>query len=895
MKSRVGICKSPLGGVKRLFVLPLAVSVLLCPELAPAASVQALFDLSSTSGGPFPSDRFTVPDASQNTDIRIALPKPDCAANPSDCADIDQLNELDGFNLSPRISIPFDGTIDLSTANSASILLVNLGSALPGGDPAGHVSGVDQVVWDPSRTTLHVESDEQLAQHTRYAVLVTKDVLDSSGKAVKASTAFLNFVDEKITGSTGDPALDTYRTVLRNALEELDFSGIVRKGQIIAASVFTTLSASANLEKVRDQIKANTPPPADFQLGPSGTRTVFPRSALTGLVFNRQMTANPGAPLSPMTINLAALDVIPGSIGSIALGKYTAPEYRVHPGEFIPQVGTRSGSPLVQGTAEITFLLVLPSAPKPALGYPVVIYGHGGNTNKSSAFFIASKMAEHGIATIAIDGPGSGFGPMSTYTITLTDLTSLVVRSGGRGMDQDADGRIDEGEGFSPAAPRAMLGLGRGDGNRQWCAEHMGLVRVIEVGVDVDADGSPDLDPSRIYYVGSSAGGRQGAIFLAIEPNVRAGVLNVPSGSAEDRLSASRVSLGRGLQRRTPSLINSPGVVSVDGVALAPQTPPFFNENLPLRRGAAYSAVLEGGAVQNVQSPLVNGVLGAMEIQQAVERAEWGHQGASSIVFASFLRRHPLSGVPAKSVIVQFPYGDRVIPNPSTTALLLGGDLADRATFFRSDLAFPSGNPIPIPANPTLYPHTFLQLFPNPALTARALQAQEQIASFFTLDGPDHALDPSDGSQISDPDPQGPIFEVPIVQPLPVGMNFPGSPAPSAQFIGTEPGKAGISETPQATGPRMEPIVGLPQPNPLNPSAAMTIHLPGPASVRSAVYDARGRLVRTLASGERFPAGITQMRWDGRNQAGTTAAAGVYFIRFDSGEFHATRKMVVLR
>ena len=609
-------------------LLPMVVSMVVpfCSTPSHAASVHALFDLSAPSGGPFPTNRFTTPDANQITGLRVALPKPDCTVAPSDCADLDLLNELDGFNLSPRLSIPFDGLIDLSTAVSANILLVSLGGTLRGGDPGGHVSGVDQVVWDPAALTLHVESDEQLEQHTRYALVVTKGVLDPRGKSVKAAKQFADFVDETITESTGDPALDTYRTALRDALTELDSGGIVSKGHVVAAAVFTTLSASANLEKMRDHIKAGTPAPANFQIGPGGTRTVFARTALTGFVFNRQMSTNPATPLSPMTINLAGFDVIPSAVGSIAFGKYTAPDYRIHPGEFIPQVGTLSGIPGVQGTTEITFLLVLPSGPRPPLGYPVVIYGHGGNTNKSSGIFIAAKMAEHGMATIAIDGPGGGFGPLSKYTLTFTDADSLAFPSGGRGLDQDGDGRIDEGEGFNPAPPRAMVGGGRGDGNRQWAAEHMQLVRVIEVGADVDADGSPDLDPSRIYYVGASAGGRQGTIFLAVEPNVRAGVFNVPSGSVEDRLTSSRITLARVLQRRTPSLINAPGVVSVDGVSLAPQTPPYFNENLPLRQGAPFSVVLESEATQIIRSPVVNDVPGAMEIQQALERAEWGHQ-----------------------------------------------------------------------------------------------------------------------------------------------------------------------------------------------------------------------------------------------------------------------------
>ena len=67
------------------------------------------------AGQPFPSNLYTVRDHKQATDLRVNLPKPDCAARPTDCADIDVLNGLDGFNIQPRISIPFSGAIDLST------------------------------------------------------------------------------------------------------------------------------------------------------------------------------------------------------------------------------------------------------------------------------------------------------------------------------------------------------------------------------------------------------------------------------------------------------------------------------------------------------------------------------------------------------------------------------------------------------------------------------------------------------------------------------------------------------------------------------------------------------------------------------------------------------------
>ena len=157
----------------------------LSPSAASGSVVEAGFDLSTPHASPFPSDRFTVADSSHLTGLRVNLPRPDCQARPSDCEDVDVINELDGFNLQPRLSIPFDGAIDVTTVTSQAVFLLRLGSPLLAGDPVGKVIvGINQVVWDVATNTLHAESDEFLDQHTRYALIVTRGVLDPSGAPV---------------------------------------------------------------------------------------------------------------------------------------------------------------------------------------------------------------------------------------------------------------------------------------------------------------------------------------------------------------------------------------------------------------------------------------------------------------------------------------------------------------------------------------------------------------------------------------------------------------------------------------------------------------------------------------------------------------------------------------
>ncbi len=296
-------------------------------------SVHALFDLSASSTVPFPTDWFTVADSSHNTGRRINLPLPDCETRRSDCENVAVLNALDGFNLQPRLSVPFSGSIDAKSVTSDTIFLLSLGSTLrdQGHMPRGMVVGINQVVWDTFTTTLHVESDALLAQHTRFALIVTRGVRDESGAPVEASEAFRQF-REIVRGDYKQDLLEAMHAARRVGVRESD---------IAVASVFTTQSATAVLEKMRDQIHAATPQPASFLLGPQGERTVFSLEGVTGIRFDQQRAVALPATQVPLTLSLIR-DTFPGAVGTLAFGKYRSPDYQVHPGEYIPPVGTRS-------------------------------------------------------------------------------------------------------------------------------------------------------------------------------------------------------------------------------------------------------------------------------------------------------------------------------------------------------------------------------------------------------------------------------------------------------------------------------------------------------------------------------------------------------------------------
>lgn len=83
-------------------------------------------------------------------------------------------------------------------------------------------------------------------------------------------------------------------------------------------------------------------------------------------------------------------------------------------------------------------------------------------------------------------------------------------------------------------------------------------------------------------------------------------------------------------------------------------------------------------------------------------------------------------------------------------------------------------------------------------------------------------------------------------------------------------------------------------PNPFNPQTSLRYSLPQPAAVRLVIYDVRGRLVRTLVTGNQ-PAGLHTVVWDGRDDRGSDVASGVYFARLESSLGLQTHKMLLAR
>jgi predicted outer membrane repeat protein len=88
--------------------------------------------------------------------------------------------------------------------------------------------------------------------------------------------------------------------------------------------------------------------------------------------------------------------------------------------------------------------------------------------------------------------------------------------------------------------------------------------------------------------------------------------------------------------------------------------------------------------------------------------------------------------------------------------------------------------------------------------------------------------------------------------------------------------------------------MGAPAPNPFVSSSTVRVGVPEACQVRLTVHDVAGRRVAVLVDQPHAP-GWYERTWDGRDDLGRRVSSGIYFVRMETGEFTAARKVIRLR
>jgi len=88
--------------------------------------------------------------------------------------------------------------------------------------------------------------------------------------------------------------------------------------------------------------------------------------------------------------------------------------------------------------------------------------------------------------------------------------------------------------------------------------------------------------------------------------------------------------------------------------------------------------------------------------------------------------------------------------------------------------------------------------------------------------------------------------------------------------------------------------LSAPSPNPIARQTQVAFALTRQQPISLGVYDARGRLVRSLADGAR-PAGQHVVAWEGRDGSGHSLPSGVYFVRLVTATGEFSRAVTLVR
>jgi hypothetical protein len=177
----------------------------------------------------------TTPDSTQKNGTRINLPMPDCTTAPSDCQDVQLINQLDGFQTVPRIRVTFSGPIDVNSIHHAIyyVALDNLTQEEHGINYTGQMLYLTQMIYDPTTNSLYGKPDGNLDQHRQYAFVVTDVILDMAGDPVGPDPGYT---------ACAHPGPGVAQTVYCSELSQAvnSMATQLAPANIVSASVFTT-------------------------------------------------------------------------------------------------------------------------------------------------------------------------------------------------------------------------------------------------------------------------------------------------------------------------------------------------------------------------------------------------------------------------------------------------------------------------------------------------------------------------------------------------------------------------------------------------------------------------------------------------------------------------------
>jgi pimeloyl-ACP methyl ester carboxylesterase/predicted esterase len=539
-----------------------------------AQAAMALFSADPMdAANPFPSDRLL--DASGHAAVPPSYLDPGLPATSAyDTARayvqnvIGQLHALTGFSTFAPILIHFDQPVAVDSGrNPPGILLLEYN------DLAAPPPAITASVYDPDND-IEVRPVVPLQPKTKYAFVVTTALTDATGRPVRPSPDFAAV----LSGQGLSPGLAAFRAQVQPVLDYMQSAFGIGPDGVALVDVFTTVPTTDDLVSIQQRL-------VKHDLVPGGP--VFENSPINGLetgIFPEG---------SPQFESLVGSATSP-NIAAVAVGSFDSYDFRTGPrGAFDPNL---VAGPDVPPVNHLDFYVTIPKAPPPPGGYPITVFGHGlGGSGKDVISSLPPMIGDAPVMGIAISALQHGRRGMPTNFFIFNDI----------------------------AATREFF--------RQTVADFMQLTRMVENAQAAGIAPFDMVDPNRIMYFGVSLGGIMGSMFMAVEPDVRVGMLSVPGGGLPNILASHDI--GNLLD---PLLALQTGI---------PQTNAFF----PLFR------------------------------HRFQHLAQWVLESADPIDYGPHIivPGAQLTDVPLKHVLVHEGIVDNTIPNRTTDDLALATRLPD--------------------------------------------------------------------------------------------------------------------------------------------------------------------------------------------------------------------------
>ena len=477
---------------------------------------------------PFPSDLYR--DATGAIRFDVADGRTD--TRPARCATRWQ---RDGFCATCNVYFPVEGEIDLATlpANDTPALgdAVLLADVDPQSPERGRLFPL-RLEWNPARHLLALRPVAGIALHRSrlYAAVLTTALQPARPAVAPGGT----FRQARRRSSSADAEIERARTVLAPALDELERLGIGRN-RIVALASFTTEDVTADVLSARAAVQGGPP----FEVVIERWRRGEEIDELLGIPGEDR----PGIDVPPAAGVAGTRSIVHGAIGDIISGYFVAPRIVSGTGTDIGTALRDERGAIVAGPREhVPFLLTLPAV-RTGAPVPIVVAHHGFTASRTTCFASSNTAARAGVAVLAIDAFQHGDRAATTHD----DVNAIRGVPGPDGFaETDNLDVLAHVFGLVGAAPGLELFPGYPVGAfLQFGADVASAVRVAREGSLAQAlrdGGMPDFagfDPQRIGFIGNSLGAVVGASVLTAEPDVRAGVQNVPPGSIAETLAQS--------------------------------------------------------------------------------------------------------------------------------------------------------------------------------------------------------------------------------------------------------------------------------------------------------------------------------------------------------------------